>query len=356
MNEQEKKIISQFKEIESRLSEPSVLKKREEFTNLSKERARLLPIAQILKEQEKFIEQLNEIQTSQSQEDNKELIELLEKEKTNIKEKLEELKKNLQLMLLPKDESSGKNIFVEIRAGTGGEEAALFAKDILRMYSRFLENEKIDFQIIEVQSTGLYGVKEAIILVKGKRAYDLMHLEAGGHRVQRIPETESGGRIHTSACTVAVILEVSEEEFEINANDLRIDVFRSSGPGGQSVNTTDSAVRITHVPSGLTVSCQDEKSQHKNKAKAMSILRARLKNKELEEKNKKAAIEKKAQIGSGDRSEKIRTYNFPQNRITDHRINYTSHNLDKVIEGDLGELIQNLIKAEKAVKLDNFNK
>ena len=354
LDEQQKKIITRFEEIESRLLDPAIIVKREEFISLSKERARLSPTVQAMQKQEKLINQLGEIEYSESQETDEELKMLLEKEKISIKDKIGHIKEKIQLMLLPKNESSGKNVFVEIRAGTGGDEAALFARDILRMYSRFLENEKINFEITEVQNTGLYGVKEAIILVKGERAYDLMHLEAGGHRVQRIPETESGGRIHTSACTVAVIPEVQESELQINQLDLRIDVFRSSGPGGQSVNTTDSAVRIIHIPSKITVSCQDEKSQHKNKAKAMSILRARLKDKELEKKYEKTAKEKKAQIGSGDRSEKIRTYNFLQNRVTDHRINYTSHRLDKVMEGDLNDLIHNLLESERVARLDSF--
>ena len=343
--------LMEFDEIEKKISDPAVSSVFTELTRLNKERTHLLPLVHCIREQEKYIHELEEIQEQLTKEKDSELLDFLTEEKESLEKKVDTLEKEILVLLLPKDENTGKNVFLEIRAGTGGEEAALFAKDLFRMYTRFLEESKIHLDIISVHTSGQNGIKEGIILAKGEKAYELLHLEGGGHRVQRVPETESSGRIHTSACTVAVIPEVQESELQINPNELRIDVYRSSGPGGQSVNTTDSAVRITHIPSGLTVSCQDEKSQHKNKAKAMSILRARLHDKQVSEKQKEQTAQKKAQIGSGDRSEKIRTYNFPQNRVTDHRINFTSHNLDRIMEGELSDLIENLLNQEREVKL-----
>lgn len=345
------RLLLEFDEIEKKISDPAVSSVITELTRLNKKRARLLPLVTCVREQEKYIQELKEIQQQITKEKDSKLLEFLTEEQENLEKKIDGLEKEILILLLPKDENTGKNVFLEIRAGTGGEEAALFAKDLLRMYTRFLEEKKIDLEIVSIHASGQNGIKEGIILAKGEEAYDLLHLEGGGHRVQRIPQTESSGRIHTSACTVAVIPEVEESEFEINSSELRIDVYRSSGPGGQSVNTTDSAVRITHFPSGLIASCQDEKSQYKNKAKAMSILRARLRNKEISEKQQEQAAQKKAQIGSGDRSEKIRTYNFPQNRVTDHRINFTSHNLDRIMAGELLDLIKTLLKREREIKL-----
>ncbi|HNJ66574.1 MAG TPA: peptide chain release factor 1, partial [Turneriella sp.] len=250
-----------------------------------------------------------------------------------------------------KDADSGKNVYLEIRAGTGGDEAGLFARDLFRMYCRYLDAEGIKYEIQEFNETGVGGAKEAILLALGERAYDILHLEAGTHRVQRIPATEANGRIHTSAVTVAVIPEADEDEISINPADLRIDVFRSSGAGGQHVNKTESAVRITHIPTGIVVGCQEEKSQIKNRAKAMKALMSKLVEKQRSEAAEKYATEKKAQVGSGDRSEKIRTYNYPQNRVTDHRINFTVHNLDQVMEGRLGDLIGALLLAEREAKM-----
>ena len=355
MSEKRKAILSEFAEIEKKLGDPLIIAQRSEFTQLNKEYSRLSPIVESIQAQEKKRKELDDIRAQIVEEKDPELSEFLKEEEMSLVKKIDELEEEILLFLLPKDKSSGKNIFLEIRAGTGGEEAALFAKDLFRMYIRFMESQKMSFEVIHVQNSGQNGIKEGILLAKGEEAYDCFHLEGGGHRVQRIPETEASGRIHTSACTIAVIPEVKEGELELKPHELRIDVYRSSGPGGQSVNTTDSAVRITHIPSGLVVSCQDEKSQLKNRAKAMSILRARLKDSQVSQQHEKQAAEKKAQVGSGDRSEKIRTYNFPQNRVTDHRINYTSHNLDRIMEGDLSDLIERLMKYERETRLANTN-
>ncbi len=348
-------ILLNFQEIEKKLTSYSMVAQISEVTQLNKERSHLLPLVESIQKQNKYQAELDDVQTQVERETEPELLNLLKEEEDTLTKRIEELESEILPMLLPKDENAGKNIFLEIRAGTGGEEASLFAKDLFRMYVRFMENQKIDFEIVSLQNSGQNRIKECVLLAKGEAVYELFHLEGGGHRVQRIPETESSGRIHTSACTVAVISEVKENELQINPNEIRVDVYRSSGPGGQSVNTTDSAVRVTHIPSGIVVSCQDEKSQHKNKAKAMSILRARIKDSEMMERRKKQVAEKKAQIGSGDRSEKIRTYNFPQNRLTDHRINYTSHNLDRVMEGDLSNIIERLLQYEREIKLANIN-
>ena len=345
--------IERLKEIERQLADPNVISNTQKLSELSKERVRILPLVETAEKHKSVLKQIKEIKDQLELESDKELIDVLNEELTSLEKENETLSERIEELLLPRDPAAGKNIFIEIRAGTGGDEAALFAKDLFRMYSRYLDAKGIKFEVVSMQETGLQGYKEIIFLVKGEEAFDLMHLEAGGHRVQRIPETESGGRVHTSACTVASIPEVSESEFNINPADLRIDVFRSSGPGGQSVNTTDSAVRITHVPTGIVVSCQDEKSQLKNKAKALKILRARIAEQEKNTQMAKLHAEKKAQIGSGDRSEKIRTYNFPQNRMTDHRIGYTSHNLDRAMEGEIDDLIQALLEWEKKQKLEN---
>lgn len=348
-------IIAGFESVEKELSNPEIMKDNQRMVELSRKRNKMEPLVLRIRERNSTENQLKEINQQLKNERDEELRILLEEEKKSLENKSFNLQEEIKMLMLPEDPDSGKNVFVEIRAGTGGEEAALFASDLFRMYIRFIENSNIPYEVVELQETGLKGIKEVIFLVKGEKAYDYFHFESGGHRVQRIPETESGGRIHTSAVTVAVIPEAEENEIQIDPNELRIDVYRSSGPGGQSVNTTDSAVRITHIPTGLVVSCQDEKSQHKNKAKALKILMARLVEKEKEEKHQKMSEEKKNQIGSGDRSEKIRTYNFPQNRMTDHRIHYTSHNLDRVMEGDLNALYEALFYAEKELKLKNIS-
>ena len=277
--------------------------------------------------------------------------ELAEAEYHDLKDRLPDLERKIQLLLLPRDEADEKNAILEVRAGTGGDEAALFAADLFRMYQRYSEIHGWRFEVMSVNETGIGGYKEAIATISGKDVFARMKFESGVHRVQRVPVTEAGGRIHTSAATVAVMPEAEDVDIQIDEKDLRIDVFRASGPGGQSVNTTDSAVRITHIPSGIVVSQQDEKSQHKNKAKAMKVLRARLYEREREIRDAERAAQRKGQVGSGDRSERIRTYNFPQGRVTDHRINLTLHKLDRVMDGDLDELMDALITEDQARRL-----
>ncbi|MEW5952301.1 MAG: peptide chain release factor 1 [Bacillota bacterium] len=277
--------------------------------------------------------------------------EMVELELEELLEQKEALERKLKVLLLPKDPNDDKNVIVEIRAGTGGEEAALFGADLLRMYTRYAEQRGWRTEIMSSNFTDIGGVKEVIFLVEGRGAYSRLKYESGVHRVQRVPTTESGGRIHTSAATVAVLPEAEDVDIEVNPNDLRIDVFCSTGPGGQSVNTTQSAVRITHLPSGIVVSCQDEKSQHKNKDKAMRVLRARLLDKAQQEQREQMASARKSQVGSGDRSERIRTYNFPQNRITDHRIGLTIHRLPEVLQGHIDEIVDSLTTTDQAEQL-----
>jgi peptide chain release factor 1 len=283
--------------------------------------------------------------------DDPELVELAKAELEGLEEKRDELEEKLRILLVPKDPNDSRNTIVEIRAGTGGEESALFAADLLRMYTRFIENKNWKMELMSSNETGMGGLKEVIYLVSGDNAYGTLKYESGVHRVQRVPVTESGGRIHTSAASVVVIPEAEEVDVHIDPHDLRVDVYRSSGPGGQSVNTTDSAVRITHIPTGLVVSCQDEKSQHKNKAKAMKVLRARLLDRARREQEEQISQTRKSQVSTGDRSAKIRTYNFPQQRVTDHRIGLTLHRLNEILDGDLDALIDALRQADIAEKI-----
>lgn len=283
--------------------------------------------------------------------DDDELVEMLREEIAEAKHNAADSEERLKLLLIPKDPNDEKNVIMEIRGGTGGEEAALFASDLMRMYGMYAESHHWKIDILSSNPTELGGYKEISFLIEGKGAYSRLKYESGVHRVQRVPETESGGRIHTSAVTVAVLPEVEEVEVEINRNDLRIDVFRAGGPGGQCVNTTDSAVRITHIPTGIVVSCQDEKSQLQNKEKAMKILRSRIYEVLEEERSREIADTRKSQVGSGDRSERIRTYNFPQSRVTDHRINMTLYKLDQFLNGDMDEIIEALITSDQAAKL-----
>jgi len=343
-------VVEKYEILTEKLADPSIMSDNKLYQQLAKEHADLKPIVEKYREYKKVendIEEAKQILTS----GDKELKELAEMELEEGKEKLEKLENELKILLIPKDPYDEKNIYLEIRAGTGGDEATLFAADLLRMYMRYAEKKGWKTEIVDYNDTGVGGYKEVILLVKGKGAYSRLKFEGGGHRVQRIPVTESGGRIHTSACTVAVLPEADDVEVEIDASDLRIDVFRASGAGGQHVNTTDSAVRITHIPTGIVVSCQDERSQIKNKEKAMKLLKAKILEMEIRKQQEEIASNRKLQVGSGDRSERIRTYNFPQNRVTDHRINLTLYNLDQVMEGELDEIIDALIAYDQAEKL-----
>jgi len=327
-------------------------KDAQSFAKLSKEYADLGPVVDAIRElraAEREAADLDQLVADPSAD--AEMKALAEDERAVLKERLPGLEKRVQLMLLPKDEADERNAILEVRAGTGGEEAALFAADLFRMYARYAALKGWRFEPMEVSDTGLGGYKEAIAMISGRNVFAHLKFESGVHRVQRVPATEASGRIHTSAATVAVLPEAEEIDVQIDEKDLRIDVFRSSGPGGQSVNTTDSAVRITHIPTGLVVQQQDEKSQHKNKAKALKVLRARLYDMERSRKDAERASARKSQVGSGDRSERIRTYNFPQGRCTDHRINLTLYKLDRVMEGELDEIVDALIAHDQAERL-----
>jgi|UniRef100_A0A7C3V4B5 peptide chain release factor 1 len=333
----------QYLDLEQRLADPEVIRAQDIYQKLMKEHAELAPLIQAFRRYRQLQKELAESQSLLKEESDEELKNMAREEIQSLKEQLLQVEEDLRVLLLPKDPNDDKNVILEIRAGTGGEEAALFAADLYRMYSRLAERKGWRIEILSHSATGLGGFKEIIALISGDRVYSQLKFESGTHRVQRVPETESQGRIHTSAVTVAVLPEAEDVDVQINPEELRVDVFRSSGPGGQSVNTTDSAVRITHLPTGLVVTCQDEKSQHKNKAKALKVLKARLLDLKQQEQQRQIAQERKAMVGSGDRSERIRTYNFPQGRITDHRIGLTLHRLPEILEGEMDELIQALI-------------
>jgi peptide chain release factor 1 len=333
----------QYLDLENRLADPEVLRQQEEYLRLSREHAELTPLVQAFRRYRQLQKELADSQSLLKEESDEELKALAREEIQTLREQMQAVEEELRLLLLPKDPNDEKNVILEIRAGTGGEEACLFAADLFRMYSRLAERRGWKLEVLSHSPTGLGGFKEIIAAISGDRVYSQLKFESGTHRVQRVPETESQGRIHTSAVTVAILPEAEEVDVQINPEELRIDVFRSSGPGGQSVNTTDSAVRITHLPTGLVVTCQDEKSQHKNKAKALKVLRARLVDAKMQEQQAQIARERKSQVGSGDRSERIRTYNFPQGRLTDHRIGLTLYRLADILEGDLDELLQALI-------------
>ena len=324
----------------------------EEFARLSKEFSDLTPVVEAIGELCRAKDETADLASLIAEpETDTEMKEMAEEEFAQLKEKVPELEEKLQVMLLPKDLADNKNAILEIRAGTGGDEAGLFAANLFRMYQRYAENRKWKFELLSLNETGIGGYKEAIASISGPGVFARLKFESGVHRVQRVPETESSGRIHTSAATVAMMPEAEEVDIKVEEKDLRIDVFRASGPGGQSVNTTDSAVRITHLPSGIVVSQQDEKSQHKNKAKAMKVLRARLYEAERQKAAAERAETRKSQIGSGDRSERIRTYNYPERRVTDHRIGLTLHKLDRMMDGDLDEVIDALTTDDQARRL-----
>ena len=339
--------------LEEKISDPEVIADQETWRKLCKENSDLTPIVEKYKEYKLAKKTIADDKEMLEMGQDKELEELIKMELSETEEKLEQISDELKILLLPKDPNDDKNVIVEIRGGTGGEEAALFAADLMRMYSMYAESRRWKIDILNSNPTDIGGYKEVCFSIEGQGAYSRLKFESGVHRVQRVPSTESGGRIHTSAVTVAVLPEVEEVEVEINQNDLRIDVFRAGGPGGQCVNTTDSAVRITHLPTGIVVSCQDEKSQFKNKDKAMKILRSRIYEVMEERRHKEIADERRSQVGSGDRSERIRTYNFPQGRVTDHRINLTLFKLDQFMDGNIDEIIDALITADQSAKLAN---
>lgn len=339
-------IKARFGEIERQLSDPDTIADQKMFRELNREHSQLSPIVSRYNEYLTLTKSLKDSKELIETEKDPEMKQMLQDEIMDLQQKIDDLNEKLLIMLLPKDPNSGKDIIMEIRAGTGGDEAALFASDLFRMYTRFAETKGWKVEILESNTNELGGYKEVSFSIRSSEAYDLLKFESGVHRVQRVPETEASGRIHTSAVTVAVLPEAEEDEVEIDPNDIRTDVYRSSGHGGQSVNTTDSAVRITHIPTGMVVTCQDEKSQIKNKAKALRVLKARLLEKISGERMAKESEMRRSQVGSGDRSERIRTYNFPQSRMTDHRIGLTLYSLEKVMEGEIGDIVEALRKAE----------
>lgn len=347
-------VEERFVQIEQALVEPNILGKPQEYQKLAREHAEIAPLVETYRKYRDVVRQLEDSKHLLRLEKDHDMRELIKEEIESLEQTREVLLRELKLLLLPQDPNDEKNVILEIRAGTGGEEAALFAADLLRMYVRYAEERGWKVEVLGSHLTEMGGFREIIVNISGKGAYSRLKYERGVHRVQRIPITENQGRIHTSAVTVAVLPEAEEVDVDIDPNDLRIDVFRSSGPGGQSVNTTDSAVRITHIPTGIVVTCQDEKSQHKNKAKAMKVLRARLYELKKKEQEEQIARERRAQVGTGDRSERIRTYNFPQNRITDHRINLTLYKLDHVMNGELDEIIDSLITYDQAEQIKNL--
>ncbi len=339
------KFEERYSELETFLSDPAVLTDREKIQKFSKELSDIKPLVDKIKQYNSIVRDISEIKESRDSELRDMQKELESKEIT--------VKKEIEFLLIPKDPNDDKNIFLEIRGGTGGEEAALFAGDLVRMYLRYAERHGWKVEAIETNPTGLGGYKEAIFLIKGQGAYSRLKFESGTHRVQRVPATEASGRVHTSAATVAVLPEVDDVDIKIEDKDLRVDTFRSSGPGGQNVNKTSSAIRITHLPSGMVVECQEERSQHQNRAKAMAYLKSRLYEAEAAKRQDEVTKMRRSQVGSGDRSEKIRTYNFPQNRITDHRIGLSVFNITEVMDGDLEELIDALTAADRVAKLES---
>lgn len=346
--------LDKYIELSEKVSDPDIIADQPTWQKYMKEMGEMEPIVKEYKHYKEMKQELEDSKEIFEMEDDEELRELAREEIKDLEAGIEKSEADLKVLLLPKDPNDDKNVILEVRAGTGGDEAALFGGDLLRMYLRYAERRRWKTEIIDVSDTGIGGVKEAVIMIKGKGAYSRLKFESGVHRVQRVPETESSGRIHTSAASIAVLPEVDDVEVKIDPNDVRVDVYRASGNGGQCVNTTDSAVRLTHIPTGLVVTCQDEKSQIKNKDKAFKVLKARLYDLMLQEQNDKISAERRSQVGSGDRSERIRTYNFPQGRITDHRINLTIYKLENFLDGDLDEVIDALITHDQAEKMKNF--
>lgn len=348
-------IVRRQQEIVNELNEPSVVNDQNRFRKLMKEQTDLAPIVEKYLEYKEAKAGIEDSLAMLEEESDEELKELAKEELADCKERVGVLEKEIRILLLPKDPNDEKNVIVEIRGGAGGDEAALFAAELYRMYSRFAERNRWKVDMMNLNENGIGGFKEVIFMINGQGAYSKLKYESGVHRVQRIPVTESGGRIHTSTVTVAIMPEAEEVDVQIDMNDCKFDVFRASGNGGQCVNTTDSAVRLTHIPTGIVISCQDEKSQLKNKDKALKVLRSRLYELEQQKAHDAEAEARRSQVGTGDRSEKIRTYNFPQGRVTDHRIKFTSHRLEEILDGDLFEVIDNLIGADQAAKLAKMN-
>lgn len=344
-----------YGELSLKVSDPEIIADQNQWRVYVKEMSEMEPIVNKYKEYKKTKEGISDTKAMLGESGmEEELRDMAKEELSELEDRLEIISDELRILLLPKDPNDEKNVIVEVRAGTGGDEAALFGGDLLRMYMRYAERRNWKVEMMDLNETGIGGVKEAIILIRGRGAYSRLKFESGVHRVQRVPETESSGRIHTSAATVAVLPEIDDVEVDLNPNDVRVDVYRSSGNGGQSVNTTDSAVRLTHEPTGIVVTCQDEKSQLKNKEKAFKVLRAKLYDIKLQEQNKEISDARKSMVGSGDRSERIRTYNFPQGRVSDHRIGMTLYKLDYFMDGDLDEIIDGLITSDQADKMKNF--
>ena len=348
-------LLVRLEEILSELNEPGVANDPARFQKLMKEQSELQPIVDAYKEYKACQQTVEESLMMLDEESDEEMREMLKEELADAKSRIEELETELKILLLPKDPNDSKNVIVEIRAGAGGDEAALFAAEIYRMYVKYAESRRWKTELMSLNENGIGGFKEVTFMINGTGAYSRLKYESGVHRVQRVPETESGGRIHTSTITVAIMPEAEEIDFQLDLNDCKFDVFRASGNGGQCVNTTDSAVRLTHIPTGIVISCQDEKSQLKNRDKALRVLRSRLYDMELQKRHDEEAEARRSQVGTGDRSEKIRTYNFPQGRVTDHRIKLTLHRLDTILNGDLDEIIDSLIAADQTAKLAKMN-
>jgi len=348
-------ILIRYEEVMGELQEPDVASNPERFRKLMKEQSDLTPLVEAYKEYKTCKQNVEDSLLMLDEESDEEMRELAKEELNESKARIEELEQEIRIMLLPKDPNDDKNVFVEIRAGAGGDESALFAAEIYRMYNLYADSRRWKTELVSLNENGIGGFKEVVFMINGQGAYSRLKYESGVHRVQRVPETESGGRIHTSTITVAIMPEAEEVDVELDMNDCKFDVFRSSGNGGQSVNTTDSAVRLTHIPTGIVISCQDEKSQLKNKDKAIKVLRSKLYELELEKLQGEEAELRRSQVGTGDRSEKIRTYNFPQGRCTDHRIKLTLHKLDSIMNGNIEEIIDSLIAADQTAKLAQMN-